>query len=300
MGLVHFPAHLVASALQWVACAIYHFLFFSGVHSVPIYRLQWFFTQNKWGWSETHAINVGDINLAFTRGEDYVTNRVGMLGSQAFIRYIRASDVAISGDARVKSIATNSQQGKLAGDSDIPNTSIDIRLDATDVQRRTMYLRGQPDDVVRGGGIFTPSADFNLAYGQWRQWMLTQSGLGMVHLDRNVARRDITSVAVAGGVTTVTTAVAHTYGTLDKIRIRGGFGMVGLNGIWTIQVTSPTTFILIGAAPVGTYIGGATSQLRLYTFTPYSRIEIIRATRRNTGGPFDRPVGRRRRRAPTR
>jgi hypothetical protein len=64
---------------------------------------------------------------------------------------------------------------------------------------------------------------------------------------------------IAGTTTvTVTTTVAHGYQTGEEYIIYGVLGITGVNGRWTITVTSTTAFTLNGATGASTYTSGGT------------------------------------------
>jgi hypothetical protein len=66
---------------------------------------------------------------------------------------------------------------------------------------------------------------------------------------------------VPGAPTTVTTSVAHGLVSGQQINVFGVTTPAGVNGIWTITVTSPTTLSLNGSVIVGVWSGDGQLQL---------------------------------------
>lgn len=105
------------------------------------------------GWTETWYKTEVDYKnlLGFATG--YAKVRKQLLGINAFITAVRVSDALIKRDTLFEQLNADQGEGKVynqAGDEHDP-TQVDllIRLESTELRRRSLFMAGLPDSVAQ-------------------------------------------------------------------------------------------------------------------------------------------------------
>jgi len=204
----------------------------------------------------------------------------------------------------------------------MPTNAVLIRMEGgtTFQSRKSMILRGIPEGVIKilftGQSLNTTAVgsawatEFAFGFlkelksGQWGFRALDQS-------PANPYRNPAFLTIVANGVFTLT-ATANQPNIGDTIRIQGAkiVGPVGstnpkVNGLWTVMtkdITGTVFTFVNGQFPPGAYTTLNVGRYRLQTpaYLAYNNAVDIRYTKRNTGSPFFRPVGRAKKRVSAR
>lgn len=274
---------------------------------MPVYKCQFFFRQLKYGWSDTFYLARDTTQSALDAAVDIAPSRIALLGGDGseaspYLAAVRVSDVAVQRDSLIDRYNRVQGSNRIPlGPADIPSVSILLRCESGPNYRRQWYLRGQPDGLVTDNGVYKPDA-----LPGWLNVLrvfvntLIARGVGIYAIAKPPAATPILELSAVEGNVAVNTAAAHGLASNDSVRIVGAPGANTIRGNWRVKVTLPTQFVLIGAKvadhPIAGYLGGGTFYKRLAEIQPFSRVIAEEATKKSTGGPFDRPVGRRRRR----
>lgn len=152
---------------------------------MAIYGLTLFHAANnigvsKYGWTETWFVDRGTFNAARTVAENLVRKRAQLSANGAYIEAYRIQDVAVPKDGQVFYAGKDGVNQLATGETDMPFTSLLIRLFAvTAGHKANKYLRGIPDDLVMT--IFPGSLEVNETYQlAWDAFktFITENGLG--------------------------------------------------------------------------------------------------------------------------
>lgn len=276
---------------------------------MPVFKCSFFFTQGGWGWSETHYTLKTDHAQALTELDTMRQFRTAILGKGSlpddqnpFLQYARVSQDDIPGDSRVAEYTLNAGTGSTGlGQADIPNTCLLVRLEAGVLHRRSMYLRGIPDNIVTQGGQYTPYPGWTRPYNAWASYMTggirAGGGWGIrIPLNPPALAGTIIDVVQAAHskVVNVTTAALHglTVGNIIVIKGRNVAWLRGRHRV--IGVTAANVFQISIDAPVGQIVNGPlVYRIDPFGVIPYDTTVAERITHRITGRPFDQPRGRR-------
>ncbi len=262
-------------------------------------RITFFFECNKWGWTETHYCSLttaeGAIALAI---RDYPA-RLEALAPPAFLSGIRASDDDAAQDSLFYVPSHNDGlASSTLGLADIPNTAVDVRMEAGAGHRRTLMMRGIPDVIVTNGGQLDGGQWAAVGAAAWKRKLLTPNWGMRV---RNSAAGAVGIRTMLNnftlGTVTITTTVPHGLNDGDLAYISGRSNTKGFNGTWKVVRLTDTTFDINSRVFAQFYFIGLKVRKLSYTFARYTDFIIERATHRVTGRPFGSPVGRRRGRA---
>lgn len=269
---------------------------------MAVIRATFFFEDvNKHGWSETIHNLAADLTTAKTRANNLMRHRRNCLGSSARITYIRVSDDLVKRDSEVIINPVGDQLSRVgpATQADIANTSLVVRIQANPLARRTLYMRGIPDDCVTNSGQYSPSPSFVNAFDSWA-FSLIQDQWACRSRDGTTPRHNITSVTqdAVTGLVTLTTGTPHGVVMGVPFVIRGVKVGTALNGTWlpvAIVDTDTLRIILKTILPAG--VNQGTIALLGYTLAPIIDAKVVRVSHRISGRPFDSPRGRRKARA---
>lgn len=265
---------------------------------MPIIRATFFFEDdNKHGWTETIHTQKPDLTTAIAAARALADLRRNCLGDTARITYIRVSDDLVKRDSKIHTVPSGDGTTRTTGATaaDIANTAVIVRIEASPLARRTLYMRGVPDEVVTRSGKYTPTGGFSNSFDMWANDLIinnwacrSRDGTNPLH-----TITDITQVA-ATGVVTITTIDAHLFELNTPFVVRGVRGAKVVNGTWTpFSIPSATTVTIKITSLIGTYTGGGTAAKLGYILAPITDVKVIRVSHRNAGRPFDSPRGRR-------
>lgn len=262
-----------------------------------MFRVTMFMSSGRYGWSETHFTNASSIQNAKAQLNALMAKRTLILANQANMDYGRVSDELVFRDSEVIVVNLGNQPGN-SGDEDLPATSLDVRLEGSSRNRRTLSLRGIPDVVVVEGGQFRPIF-LPQWFGRLSDYMLLLtnplSPFGIRAVDKTAPSG---SIAAAAGLNQnyieVTTTAAHGQTGTWPVVIRGRGIPVALQGRHAAYTTAPDKFQIISPYKLTTYTGFGTWQKLVYEFKAYTDFAILRVLKRNTGRPSVLPRGRRR------
>ena len=265
---------------------------------MPLIRATFFFRDNNdYGWTET-LYNQGDtLPEVKNRAQALKAFRIPLLGESATMMGLRVSDDLIKRDSLLDDAPFRVGNSVLekAGDNDIANTALNVRLEAGTLNRRVLYLRGIADEIVKEGGRYVPTAQFN---GRFAAWVLALSGDGWSIKTRtdNPTPPNITTIAQdpGTGAVTFTTDANHGLTRNKAVVIKGIKGPSFLNGINRVfEVPTLTTFVVLSNRFLGFWFGTGTAQTLVYALRPSTGGRVMRATHRIAGRPSVPRRGRR-------
>jgi hypothetical protein len=266
---------------------------------MPIIRASFFYVDDRGaGWSESYHNTLTTLAGVLTQAKSLLPLRVALLGGSSALQFVRVSDDEQKRDSQIFRVPSNQQRSttyKLNG-SDPGNTSLPVRLDATDKVRRTVYMRGLPDVLVQDGGFWAPDGTW---VGAWNLYLAELIGKGWAIKARTalVAPVNVTGAlqTLPGGVVTVTTAAAHGLVQGDYATISGVQGAKIINGTFAVVgPTTGTTFPIQLNSIMPAYTGLGTVNKLAYSLKSIAGGSYpLTVSERKAGRPFSSPRGRR-------
>lgn len=270
------------------------------------FKVTFIFNEGRQGWSETWYKTPSGTGAGAIEARDSAITLAGLrkvlLGEGAQLEAIRVSNVAIRGDSLVYAfnLTTPSNPDRAA---DLPSNGMLARVEATDLYRRQMWLRGMRDEwIIRNivtGEPIIPAAltaafmAFNdeLVARQWQLRVIDKEG-------PNFHEAMVTAIAAAGVYTNLAVAGFGGAAVGDEVRVHGFVGpdQVLLNKVFKILaadadgVTIPLLFASL-TNPAANIQGKVASRVIVYKAITTSA--IMRLAARKTGRAFFVPRGRR-------
>ena len=265
---------------------------------MPQLRATFFFKDSGgYGWSETIHSTKPDLTACLAAASSLAAFRISCLGGTSYLPFVRVSDDEVKRDSLIFKVPPGDMFNTSAAgtSSDIANTSLTVRLSSTPLRRRTLYMRGIPDDVVKNSGLYTPSQNFQGAFDQWfiqlktDAWAIRgKSGVALPHTIGLIAQNG------TSGDIAVTTLDPHGLAQNDTIVIRGVKGATALNGTWRVfHVTDTTNFTLKSQSILKIWTGQGTVTKQAMDLLNITDGEIMGVSHRIAGRPFDSHRGRR-------
>jgi hypothetical protein len=258
-----------------------------------------FFQSDRgYGWTETWYSAGANYFQVLNAAKAMAAARVQMNGVNTALTFIRVSDDELKRDTLVYAVPVPDQRptGLLTQASDIANTALVLRLEASPTKHSQMYLRGLPDDICTLGGRYTPNPLFLLALVNWQN-VVTIGGWSLrgqntpSPLDPTIA--NVGQPDIDGNVL-ITTNAAHGFLVRDLVKITGLIGGSGVRGTHRISSVPAATEFIIHAPRVGSrYIGGGRVTKIVYSLALIIAMQVLRVSHRIAGRPFDSPRGRR-------
>lgn len=265
---------------------------------MPEYKATFFFKDNNaYGWTETYHSLLGSLQGVMDQAFNQLTLRTPLLGDGAQCVYIRVSDDLVKRDSLVRVVtARQGKGGSLGlGFADIANTCLVVRLQHNELFRRTLYMRGIYDAIVDDNGRYQPTAAFTEAFQLWAA-SLKNNNWAMRNKKRDTPSFNIVAIAQnpINGEITITTAAPHGLLQNQTVLIRGVKGPTFLNGASSVfAVPSPTTFVLKSNRMLSAWLGGGIVSASTFELHVINTAQVVRASHRIAGRPFDSPRGRR-------
>lgn len=261
-------------------------------------RITFFFKSTRgYGWSETYFSTRGTLPQALLDAKALFPLRVNLLAAFSSLEFIRVSDDEFKRDSQIYAVPIGDQTTKLPlmGSSDIANTCLLCRVTSTDFIRRSLAMRGIPDDIVKDSGQYVPTGVWNGAFAAFK-FALTAGAFAIKSRTQVGAAFNIANVGLVGptGIVTIDTVLPHGFVSGDIVNITEVRNATQVRGIQLV-LGAPTTasFDIRVKRVVRPYGGGGKVWKVGAAITAINDIIPVRISHRNAGRPFDAPRGRR-------
>lgn len=260
------------------------------------------FNDAKAGWSETwYKANVPSLTDGLKDAQKLAKARGALVGLQASIEAVRVSDEAENRDSLLDFNPDHVSKEAESKSSDTPWNCFLARVSAGSRYRRSVYLRGIPDDWIQRSLVedtqFTMVEAFVKAWTAFGKHLVDNNWcIRALSREADTPEVKITDIRRAAGDVNIWTEVVApglnvTAG--DHITVRGAKGTL-LKGAY--PVFSSNANVVTIKRPMDekdNYVGGGMARKRVYALFPVTDYELIRPAKRDTGRAFFVPRGRR-------
>lgn len=270
-------------------------------------KMTTFFTAGQVGWSESFYFGtVLDRAGMTTLGQSWVGQRANLMGTGAFINYVRFSvfnappaPQGIKNSFVIKAAQNGVPvEGSFGSPADFSDTRILVKCyDSTGLKEKNWFLGGQPDSLVTDAGQLALDADWLKFFNQVTRFMKTNN-FGWW------AANSLSSATVGGVIAmpsnqlsfTVTQPIFAPFPLNPayrlSVRFAGLQGCVAQNGPMTVLVTSPTTVLSERRFGLIPYTGGGRCSFTNKIVSSIQTFSIERAVERKAGRPSYQSRGR--------
>jgi hypothetical protein len=258
------------------------------------------------GWGESFWSQAGSLSDAIDNTKTLRDAMFQLKGNQTALPSSRITPwPAANRQTKLVAYAVAQAQSTVAGfDSDYPTQALLLKLISNGGYETLQWLRGIPDNVITGGGKYTPGnvtgfvARMNTFLG-----ILKDSSQAWCQYKLNTATptKIITSVALATGIVTSVGHGLAALGSVKSMRLSGFLSPRGLNKVWNVIVDTVDTVKLLGYVPPSNpnvAVSFVLAKMREQIKIPIQINDavIVRATEHYTGRPTELLGGRRRNR----
>jgi len=280
-------------------------------------RCTQFFTSGAYGWSDTVWSTAEDPVAAMHAFITLAGLRFALLGTEVESPYLRTSDDLILRDAAVVNTAFDTAFGgvdklnpfrgdfpklprtrALESAADQPYSAILLRMQSGTLSHRMSYLRGAPDRLIVNPPGPASDPRWDTAFNNYRA-ELTSGRWYYLRLDRNPGSNPVKPVqnVVGADPNTILTVPAHGFVSGDSVFANKFVGTNLPRGNYTVlKITDDTLKLKEYTPAIFTYLRGGFLQKNTKNLGVITSVIIRGETHRDTGLPFDRPRGRRKRR----
>lgn len=256
----------------------------------PIWRVTFFFAEGENGWSESVHSTLGAFSGVLAAVFKYITARMSCCPSSVFLTHVRISDDNVFRDVYLDPVALPAPGTYIGGGpGDSPWTALDVRMTATPVVQRSLFMRGIPIGQV-SGSVYQPNAKFLAAVTAFTNQLLT-NGWGIKNKDRTQQKQPIASVDNVGNVVLTMGIAGLTVG--DTVQFLGIKRSILPKRTYIVEtVTSATVFSLRGYSGPPIVGVGFVRKIVLLVL-PLDNVVVDNTTERRVGRPFGLLRGRR-------
>lgn len=262
---------------------------------MAIFKATFFFVQHKAGWTETFYSSKDSHAAVLADVQHVVPFRVGLLGSNTALEYVRVSDDAIQGDVDtfVPPLADQKNTFVNAGSSDFQNTGMVVRLHASPIGNRSLTMRGIPDGIVDDGGKLAMTGNFLLRFNSWTTAIINRFGIKR----KDPANPRLTINSILWNQPTqraeIGFNVPHGMVTGDFVQLGGELPAADLRGIHRVVAVGANSVFVKAPFLVLGNLGFAWGRKVSYIVSNIIKATPLRVSSRKAGRPFGVPVGRR-------
>lgn len=268
---------------------------------MPDMKITFFFAARERGWTESYfrITTDTDLNAVVTQAELVAELRAQMLGKEARIFAIRASNEDVKNDSylRYKDFKNTDANPRDCADLDI---AILARLANFGFTRfKNVFLRGFWDSLeVNAGQFIGPGkAAFTDAFNNWID-RLKRDLYAWKSQPATGANADIqTYTTPADGLAEITTKTdlvpPAVVGAKNLARISGVNGKSALNGQQLVEVTAVNKVKLVKPLALLPYVFGGRIKLSNKTIIPIETAQAQKIVPRKSGAPLLATRGRR-------
>ena len=268
------------------------------------------------GWTETwyDSADLADGN-ALDLTLNLANARKMLLPAGWRVYRLRVSRFPLTRTAARRSLTPTDGQGRYAGGavsvgSEQPNDTLIFNISSATGKTRNFGMRGLPRGVISPGNNYLAPAFFEQALPGWTSYLKNNFSIATISPGFVYAIIGVSTATIGGFPMASSTPGIHVEGNVPlifpgaKIRIAGVVGVSNLKGQWTVDASSVQTIdglertIYRLRQKRGVFLQGAWQQggtLTSYTsaLSAIAEIGIGEGGSRRTGGPSNRPRGRR-------
>lgn len=249
------------------------------------------------GWSETFYNSNTNYNTVKALAINLSTPLLNVRGTGVFLDEARVSDDSKKRDSLVytPSLADSQTQNAFFLEGDFAEVALLCRLEATETNRRSLYLSGIPDVMTLDNGVFKPTPTWETAFDQLRQ-ELFKNGWSQKCIVPPVTPNQIiliTQNAVTGDISCQCRAV-HGFTPGQLVNITGFRDTPGLNGRHIVKTATPTDTFSFKSKVFFTFAQGIGFASALtFNLKTFTRVAYERLVEHKRGKPIGSSVGRR-------
>lgn len=290
-------------------------------------RVTFVFEVGRHGPTETHVLNVGEVADAIEPAMTLAKARRKIMGAGTRFFAVRLSKEGVFRDSRVFSLEqiaminsvslalTGSNAGITDNSTDQAAACLNVRLEASDLSRKTLFLAGVPDAVLRQNPESPPDqipAPWLGAFDAWANVLNTAAwgftGRSITAGEGIVPRQVVGSATEVGtnNVQLIITTPAPQFTIAQQVQLRG-FKMLnkaytpaqGIFAVGNVEQDAPIagqtrlTLRSSSAIDVATIKDFGTVEKVDYQFRKYVRVQMQRQTTRKRGNRTLSGPGRR-------
>jgi hypothetical protein len=265
---------------------------------MALIRATFFFKQLDYGWTESYWTNADSVSAQdlLQKSDKLAGKRAKMLGADGRLTYVRHSAEGVFRDASYNSYPGGGLAGDSTAASDAPTVALLLyQSDATRSFHRNTYLRGNHDNVVFSGGLYTPSAAFIATVNDYKA-ALFADGWGWLAATNRQQAYVQNCQQDPGGTVSITLAsdlFAAPFGTRLKVSISGVKGAANVNGPQVVQTITARSCVTVNRIPILPYTSGGKVSMTQREFKAIAAAAITRVASRGTGRPSFLSAGRR-------
>lgn len=266
-------------------------------------KVTFFFTQKTYGWSESFYANREDIGLApVPNAVSMAKARAAMLGNEGRVSYVRfATTGAQPHQVHIERLGTWADGGIVGREtqpSDHPDTALLLRFqNAAQTRHKLLYCRGQPDELVEAGGLYSPKAYWGAAGAEWLRWIKINEFGWFSRGARTRGNISAIDVQPSGQIRYTMAAPFFLDGLVGanlQVNVKSVRGATNVNGTQIVTVISTTIAESLRPIPTFPYSGGGTMSYYAAAFNLIDTFKTVRAVERKAGRPSYQSPGRRR------
>jgi hypothetical protein len=250
--------------------------------ATPMMRVNFFYRDiTGKGWSETFFNTGTQYSTVRALAINLSTLLLNVRGTGVILDELRVSDDNAKRDSTiyVPSDADSKTQFPSFLEGDFADVALLCRLEATEANRRSLYLSGIPDVMTLQNGIFKPTATWIDQFGflrnelfknGWAQKCLSPTGMPnqVVLITQNVVSGDYV----------LTTLNPHGFTPGQLVNVTGARETPGVNGRHIVKaVGNPSQFQFKSTSFLGnwtgiTFVQGVSFVLKTFTLMTYERL----------------------------
>lgn len=260
-----------------------------------------FFTDGKYGWSETHwnKTIITTVAATLAQGLGLAKVRSKLLGYDAGrkepnLAFLRASNDLVQRDSLVQAVNYNGGTFGGAfnpvGKADLPYSVTLLRAESGPNYRKQIYLSGVPDSVQVDPSPAPLDPDWFKLFLDYQQELV--ANWGFKSQARGLDNLPLVVLGMTAGPPISINIPAHGLTNGDVVRVSNTVPKWPYPGYHTIHVTDANNFTLTDIPTGFAWLSGGLVTKRAIQIQPYTNVIIIGETHRKRGRPFGSPRGR--------
>jgi len=267
--------------------------------AVNLFKCVLGFNSGKFGWTESYYNKaVTDLDALIAFGDDMANLRKYLLGYGVKIEFIRAQDELKPNVTKIKTVNyVNDLISVPNYDSDVPYSTVMIRIVSVGFSRRMFLLSGAPDRLIVNPPGPTSIPQWDSAFNKWKAYMLdANNGWSLKVFDQTGGNPAafVSNATVATDVVTIT-APLFTTAKGNKVAVKS-INPRAFNGRYVIDSIAGNDYTMKpGKTFTANYIEKGTIRNVAFIVDQMKAIDVSGETHRVRGRALKSPRGRRRR-----